>query len=129
MRLRGKKEVQPVLAQKSGAKSNSERSLTYRSEVYKDSKKHESLKERDRLRKAEERKKQKEMRNKNIALKAVYRIQEAKLKLSRTNERRSVPDLSYKLSVCLVLKIYTMVHFVSDHYTRTLLCVQKQPVQ
>ena len=39
--LRGKKEVQPALAQKSGAKSNSERSLAYRSEVYKDSKKHE----------------------------------------------------------------------------------------
>ena len=88
MRLRGKKEVQPVLAQKSGAKSNSERSLAYRSEVYKDSKKHESLKERDRLRKAEERRKQKEMRNKNIALKAVSRIQEGKRKREYRKRKR-----------------------------------------
>ena len=36
MRLRGKKEVQPALAQKSGAKSNSERSLAYCSKVYQD---------------------------------------------------------------------------------------------
>ena len=49
MRLRGKKEVQPALAQKSGAKSNSERSLAYCSGVYKDWKKHEGLKERTRL--------------------------------------------------------------------------------
>ena len=91
--------MQPELAQKSGAKFNSERSLAYCSEVYKDSKKHESLKERDRLRKAEERKKQKEMRNKNIALKAVYRIQEAKRKLSRTNETiSSSPELQTQRS-------------------------------
>ena len=68
MRLRGRKEVQPVLVEKSGpAKSNSERSRSYRTKVYGDPSEHESRKETDRLRKAEERKKQKEMRKSNLA--------------------------------------------------------------